>query len=153
MPQAHGWPQSAGQLFLVSPHDAWHTPLPQKHPGGQVWPQTEATSLTQKLSQLFVQQKLSTEQIWVTQGSQPAVSAPPWVHLSWAHIPPPQSTGQVACVSPQAGAHVMSPQMQFGGQSLGQVELLSPHWGWHWPLPQTHGWPQSCGQLALVSPH
>jgi hypothetical protein len=46
------------------------------------WPQTEATSLMHWLFHEVVQQKLSTAQIWLTQGSHDDTSLPPLEHLS-----------------------------------------------------------------------
>ena len=59
-----------------------------------------------------LQQKGSTEQIAVTQGSQSGASGPPSTHSGCSHIPGqvPQSKGQDRQVSPRIGSQMKSPQ-------------------------------------------
>ena len=55
----------------------------------QLSPHTEPASLTQIESQLVLQQYESTEQIFVTHGSQPDLSFAPVKHSECAHVPAP----------------------------------------------------------------
>lgn len=92
-----------------------------------VCPQTLVTWLTHAESQLVEQQKVSTEQICVTHGSQPLTRAPPSSHGSWA---------QLEAHGPQSAAH--EEHVSFASQ------LPSPQVGGHAP--------QSAAQDVHVSP-
>lgn len=61
----------------------------------------------------------------------------------------PQSAGQLAWDSPQAGWHWPFPQTHTAPQSCGQFCWFSMQMGWQTPFPQVQV-PQSCGQLVLV---
>ena len=66
-----------GPRPVVRAMAVWHLSCAQLPLPPQLKPQTEATSLTQVLSQELLQQYGSTAQICVTHGSQPLVRATP----------------------------------------------------------------------------